>query len=357
MAQGPTIALDCMGGDVGPKLVVPAAEEARIRYPDVAFSLFGNAAEIAPLLDQFPKLKAQSVIHHTEDMVLGTDKPSQALRRSRTSSMGLAIKSVKDGESQVAVSAGNTGALMAIAKFTLRTMEGIDRPALVSLMPTKRAESVMLDLGANVDCTAENLVQFALMGAAFARTVLGLEKPTVALLNIGVEELKGTEELKDAAARLRAVTGLPFEFVGFIEGDKIASGDVDVIVTDGFTGNVALKTTEGTAKFIGSLLETAFRSTMWTKLGYVFARGGIQALRDHLDPNNHNGAVFVGLNGLVVKSHGSASISGFASAIGVARDLVADKLTARISADLARLPAGAVTVANDEASPDGANAA
>jgi phosphate acyltransferase len=357
MAQGPTIALDCMGGDFGPSVIVPAAEEARIRYPDVSYALFGHQDDIAPLLEQFPKLKTQSVIHHTEDKVLGTDKPSQALRRSRTSSMGLAIKHVKDGHAQVAVSAGNTGALMAIAKFTLRTMEGIDRPALVSLIPTKRAESVMLDLGANVDCTSENLVQFALMGAAFARTVLGLEKPAVALLNIGVEELKGTEELKDAAAKLRATEGLPLTFTGFIEGDKITSGDVDVIVTDGFTGNVALKTTEGTAKFIGGLLETAFRSTIWTKLGYLFARGGINALRDHLDPNNHNGAVFLGLNGLVVKSHGSASISGFASAIGVARDLVADKLTARITEDLARLPKGSVAVANDASATDGANAA
>lgn len=357
MAQGPTIALDCMGGDVGPAVVIPAAEEARIRYPDVGFALFGREADIAPLLDQFPKLKAQSVIHHTDDKVLGTDKPSQALRRSRTSSMGLAIKSVKDGQAQVAVSAGNTGALMAIAKFTLRTMEGIDRPALVSLMPTKRAESVMLDLGANVDCTADNLVQFALMGAAFARTVLGIERPTVALLNIGVEELKGTEELKDAAARLRAAVGLPLEFTGFVEGDKITSGDVDVIVTDGFTGNVALKTTEGTAKFIGGLLEKSFRSTLCTKIGYLFARGGIQALRDHLDPNNHNGAVFLGLNGLVVKSHGSASVSGFASAIGVARDLVADKLTVRITEALAQLPTETATVANDMSPADGVHAA
>jgi phosphate acyltransferase len=357
MANGPTIALDCMGGDVGPAVVVPAAEEARVRHPDARYLMFGREAEISPLLALYPKLAAQSVIHNTDDVVLGSDKPSQALRRSRTSSMGLAIKSVKDGQAQVAVSAGNTGALMAIAKFTLRTMDGIDRPALATLMPTKRAESVMLDLGANVECTAENLVQFALMGSAFARTILGLERPTVGLLNIGVEELKGTEELKEAAAKLRALVGLHLEFIGFIEADKISSGDVDVIVTDGFTGNVALKTTEGTAKFIGGLLETAFRSSFWTKIGYMFARGGITALRDHLDPNNHNGAVFLGLNGLVVKSHGSANVSGFASAIGVARDLVADKLTARLMEDLARLPAEPVPVANDTAPSTGADAA
>jgi phosphate acyltransferase len=357
MGQGLTIALDCMGGDIGPGVVIPAAEEARVRHPDAHYLLFGREGDIRPLLAHYPKLAAQSEIHHTDDVVLGTDKPSQALRRSRTSSMGLAIKSVKDGAAQVAVSAGNTGALMAIAKFILRTMDGIDRPALATLMPTKRAESVMLDLGANVECSADNLVQFALMGSAFARTILGLEKPTVGLLNIGVEELKGTEELKDAAAKLRALVGLHLEFIGFIEADKISSGDVDVIVTDGFTGNVALKTTEGTAKFIGALLESAFRSSIWTKLGYLFARGGITALRDHLDPNNHNGAVFLGLNGLVVKSHGSANVSGFASAIGVARDLVADKLTARLQEDLARLPAETIAVANDTARASGADAA
>jgi phosphate acyltransferase len=357
MAQGPIIALDCMGGDVGPDVTIPAAEEARVRHPDVGFQLFGRDEAIRPWLAKFPKLAAQSVVHHTDDVVLGTDKPSQALRRSRTSSMGLAIKSVKDGAAQVAVSAGNTGALMAISKFTLRTMDGVDRPALATLMPTKRAESVMLDLGANVECSADNLVQFALMGAAFARTILGLERPTVGLLNIGVEELKGTEEIRDAAAKLRALPGLHLEFIGFVEADKISSGEVDVIVTDGFTGNVALKTTEGTAKFIGTLLESAFRSSLFTKLGYLLARGGITALRDHLDPNNHNGAVFLGLNGLVVKSHGSANISGFASAIGVARDLVAEKLTARLQEDLVLLPSQMVSVANDTAKSSGADAA
>jgi phosphate acyltransferase len=337
-AASAVIALDAMGGDFGPDITIPAAEEARSRYPDVKYLIYGREPDIARQLSRYPKLQACSMVRHTDDVVLGTDKPSQALRRSRTSSMGLAIKAVKDGEASVAVSAGNTGALMAISKFTLRTMEGIDRPALVSLMPNRKAESVMLDLGANVECDANNLVQFALMGAAFARTILGLERPVVALLNIGVEELKGTEQLKDAAAQLRAAVSLPLEFRGFIEGNKISSGEVDVIVTDGFTGNVALKTTEGTAKFVAGLLADALRSTIWTKLGYLFARNGIEALRNHLDPNNHNGAVFLGLNGLVVKSHGSANVAGFASAIGVARDLVANKLTSRIVEDLARLP-------------------
>lgn len=348
MPSHPIIALDAMGGDSGPSVVVPAAEEARLRQPLVTFQFYGKAEDIAPILEQFSKLKAISTIIHTDEVVLGTDKPSQALRRSRTSSMGLAIAAVKAGKAHAAVSAGNTGALMAIAKFALRTMEGIDRPALASLLPTMRAECVMLDLGANTECTADNLVEFAVMGAAFARTVLGLKQPRVALLNIGVEEMKGTEALRDAANRLRESTELPLEFVGFVEGDKIGSGDVDVIVTDGFSGNIALKTAEGTAKLVGSLLRQAFQASLWTKIGGLMSRTALGALRDHLDPNNHNGAVFLGLNGLVVKSHGGASSSGFASAIGVALDLVADNLGERIAHDIAtvhELPSGAPLLA------------
>ena len=231
------------------------------------------------------------------------------------------------------VSAGNTGALMAMAKLTLRTMPGIDRPALVALLPTLKNDSVVLDLGANVECDTENLVQFAVMGAAFARTVLGLERPRVALLNIGEEELKGTEELKMAAALLRAAD-LPMSFEGFVEGDKIGAGDVDVIVTDGFTGNVALKTAEGTGRLVTGLLAQSFRSSWLTSLGYLLSRGALRTLARHLDPNAHNGAVFLGLNGLVVKSHGSATVRGFAHAIGVAHDLVAGDIARRIVVDL-----------------------
>ncbi len=334
MPSHPIIALDAMGGDIGPNIVVPAAEQARLLHPQVRFQFYGNKAEIEPLLAQFPKLQAASTIIHTDEVVLGTDKPSQALRRSRTSSMGLAISAVKDGKAHAAVSAGNTGAMMAIAKFALRTMSGIDRPALASLLPTVRAECVMLDLGANTECSADNLVEFAVMGAAFARTVLGLKKPKVALLNIGVEEMKGTEALRDAANRLRESKDLALEFVGFVEGDKIGSGDVDVVVTDGFSGNIALKTAEGTAKLVASLLRQAFQASLWTKIGYLFSRTALSSLRNHLDPNNHNGAVFLGLNGLVVKSHGGASAAGFANAIGVALDLIADNLGGRIADDI-----------------------
>lgn len=333
MAQGPTIALDAMGGDHGPAVVLAGAELARIRFPEIRFLIIGREDQIRVVLKQYPKLEACSEVIHTDDVVLGSDKPSQALRRSRTASMGVAIQSVKDGQAQAAVSAGNTGALMAMSKFILRTHEGIDRPALVAMLPTMRSESVMLDLGANTECSAENLVQFAVMGAAFARTVLGLNRPKVALLNIGEEDLKGTEDLKQAATRLRE-TDLPMDFVGFTEGDKIGVGEVDVIVTDGFSGNIALKTAEGTAKLISGLLRRAFQHSIWTKIGYVFARSGLRALKSHLDPNNHNGAVFLGLNGLVVKSHGSANAPGMAAAISLAYDLVTDDISHRIAQDL-----------------------
>ncbi len=324
-----------MGGDVGPEVVVAGAELARERYPDLRFRLYGQEALIRAALVHAPRMAAEAEIFHTDGVVLDTDKPSQAIRRSKTSSMGLAIDAVKQGAASAAVSAGNTGALMAMAKLALRTMEGIDRPALVALMPTLKADSVVLDLGANTDCDAENLVQFAVMGAAFARTVLGLSRPKVALLNIGEEEMKGTEAIRDAANLLReAGVDLPLQFLGNVEGNGIAQGNVDVIVTDGFSGNIALKTAEGTAKLVTGLLANAYRASWMTRLGYLFSRSALRALRDQLDPNNHNGAVFLGLNGVVVKSHGAADVRGFANAIGVARDLVAQNINARITDDL-----------------------
>ncbi len=333
--SSPVIALDVMGGDAGLADVLAAAEMASERYPALSFRLHGPETRIRAEMAQYARLSKTAVVVHTDEVVLGTDKPSQALRRSRTSSMGMAIQSVKDGDAHAAVSAGNTGALMAMSLFALRTMEGIDRPALAALLPTLKNDSVVLDLGANTECDAENLVQFAVMGAAFARTVLGLEKPRVALLNIGEEELKGTDELKEAAALLRGAASLPMHFEGFVEGDKIGQGDVDVIVTDGFSGNIALKTAEGTGKLVTGLLAQAFRSSWLTQLGYLLSRGALRALRAHLDPNAHNGAVFLGLNGLVVKSHGSANVRGLANAIGVAHDLIVDKVGDRISHDLA----------------------
>lgn len=334
MSQTPTLAIDAMGGDFGPPVVFEAADRALLRYPNLAFRFYGRQEQMQPELARFARLASASTLIHTDDVVLGTDKPSQALRRARSSSMGMAIQAVKEGEAQAALSAGNTGALMAMAKFGLRTIPGIERPALATLFPTLRAESVMLDLGANVECTARNLVEFAIMGAAFARTALGTARPKVALLNIGVEDLKGTEQLKEAAAILRD-QAFAFDFAGFTEGDKITSGDIDVIVSDGFTGNVALKTAEGTARLIAGLMGEAFRQTIWSKIGYLFARTSLRALRDHLNPNNHNGAVFLGLNGLVVKSHGSANVDGFATAICVCCDLIHDGTLAHIARDVA----------------------
>jgi phosphate acyltransferase len=336
----PIIALDAMGGDVGPQVVIAGAEVARERYPGIRFRLYGQEPAIRAALARAPRIAAEAEIIHVDGVVLGTDKPAQAIRRAKSTSMGLAIEAVKSGQASAAVSAGNTGALMAMAKLALRTMEGIDRPALVALMPTLKSDSVVLDLGANTDCDAENLVQFAVMGAAFARTVLGLDRPKVAFLNIGEEDMKGTEAIRDAAQLLRtAAVDLPMEFLGNVEGNGIAQGNTDVIVTDGFSGNIALKTAEGTAKLVTGLLGNAYRASLLTKVGYFFSRSALRALRDQLDPNNHNGAVFLGLNGVVVKSHGGANIKGFANAIGVAHDLVARDIHARIQADLANFAA------------------
>ncbi|TPE59261.1 phosphate acyltransferase PlsX [Sandaracinobacter neustonicus] len=324
-----------MGGDVGPEVVIGGAELARERYPELRFRLYGQEPLIRAALAAAPRIAAEAEIVHVEGVVLGTDKPGQAIRRAKSTSMGLAIEAVKAGEAQAAVSAGNTGALMAMAKLALRTMQGIDRPALVALMPTLKSDSVVLDLGANTECDAENLVQFAVMGAAFARTVLGLDKPKVAFLNIGEEDMKGTEAIRDAAALIRtAAVDLPLEFLGNVEGNGIAQGNTDVIVTDGFSGNIALKTAEGTAKLVTGLLANAYRASLLTKIGYLFSRPALRALRDQLDPNNHNGAVFLGLNGVVVKSHGAANIKGFANAIGVAHDLVTQDINSRIQLDL-----------------------
>lgn len=334
MAKKITIAVDAMGGDHAPQMVIDGVAQARTLFPDTKFHIFGNESMLKPMLEAYPELRAASELFHTDSVVSSDDKPSQALRRGRQSSMGLAIQAVKDDVADVAISAGNTGALMALAKFMLRTMPGIDRPALISPMPTMRGESVMLDLGANVECDSNNLVQFAIMGAAYVNTVLGLSKPTVALLNVGVEDLKGKDSIKAAADVLKSAAHLPMQFVGFVEGNDIATGAVDVVVTDGFTGNIALKTAEGTARLVTDLLGRAFQSTIMTKLGYLLARHGLKSLKDHMDPNNHNGGVFLGLNGLVMKSHGSANAHGFASAVTSAIDMAQNDLIRLISENL-----------------------
>ena len=335
MDASPRIAIDAMGGDTGPVAMVAGMARARRKNGQLCFELYGDEALIAPELAKHPMLKGAVNVHHTSEAITASEKPSQAIRRARTTSMGMAINAVKDGHAHAALSGGNTGALMSIAKLALRTMPGIDRPALAALLPTLGdTDLVMLDLGANTECDAQNLVQFAVMGSAYARTVLGLQKPRVKLLNIGTEELKGTGELKEAAALLRDADYLPMTFSGFTEGDQLSRGNVDVVVTDGFSGNIALKTAEGTARFVTDLLRRAFTSSLRSKAGFALSKPALHMLRVHLDPNNHNGAVFLGLNGLVVKSHGSANAKGVANAIGVAAQMVANDITRKIGEDL-----------------------
>lgn len=340
MAKNVTIAVDAMGGDHAPGMVIEGVAQARTLFPDTKFRIYGRLNDVQSYVDAHPELAKASELIDCDDVVSADMKPSQALRHGRQSSMGMAIQAVREGEADVAISAGNTGALMALAKFMLRTMPGIDRPALIAPMPTLRGESVMLDLGANVECDSNNLVQFAIMGAAYVRTVLGLSRPTVALLNVGVEDLKGKDSIKAAADILRNSEHLPLDFTGFVEGNDIAAGEVDVVVTDGFTGNVALKTAEGTARLVTDLLKRAFQTSLSTKLGYVLARHGLRSLKDHMDPNNHNGGVFLGLNGLVMKSHGGANAHGFASAVTSAIDMAQNDITRLISDDLNEIAAG-----------------
>ncbi|MGN6269530.1 MAG: phosphate acyltransferase PlsX [Sphingomonas sp.] len=342
MPDSSRIAVDAMGGDEGLAVMLAGVARARRRFEGMKFILVGDEAAIAEGLKSHPNLTQHSEIVHAPDTVGSSERPSQAIRRAKTTSMGIAIDMVKQGRAGAAVSSGNTGALMAMAKLALRTMPGIDRPALAALLPTLGDNDVcVLDLGANTECDARNLVQFAVMGAAYARTNMELARPRVALLNIGTEDQKGTDIIRDAAATLRAADHLPLDFTGFIEGDRLSRGDVDVIVCDGFSGNIALKTAEGTARFVADLLRRAFRSSTRSKLGFLISRPATELLRHHLDPNNHNGAVFLGLNGLVVKSHGGATELGVATAIGAAAKMVRDRLTERIIDDLGNVEAAA----------------
>lgn len=343
MTERPCIAVDAMGGDEGLAVMLAGVANARRRFPDeLHFLLVGDEDRIRAGLATHPDLSAYSEVVHAPEVVGSSDKPSQAMRRGKKTSMGSAIDLVKQGRAAAAVSAGNTGALMAMAKLALRTLPGIDRPALAAPLPTLGDNDVvMLDLGANTECDARNLVQFAVMGAAYARIVFDLERPRVALLNIGSEEQKGTDEIRDAAAVLKGQQHLPLAFTGFVEGNQLARGEHDVIVCDGFAGNIALKTAEGTARFVADLLKRAFTSSVRSKVGFLISRPATELLKHHLDPNNHNGAVFLGLNGVVVKSHGSANENGIATAIGNAAKLARADLTRRIAEDLTNFEAAA----------------
>jgi glycerol-3-phosphate acyltransferase PlsX len=334
-----------MGGDAGPSVVVAAIGRAVIRHPTVKFLLHGDEVELKPLFAKREKLLEKVEIRHAPERVKMEDKPSQIMRRGRNTSMWRAIECAANKEADVVVSAGNTGALMAMSMLQLRVIENIERPAIAALWPTKRGQSVVLDVGANVGTDADQLVDFAVMGEAFARAVLGLERPTVGILNVGAEDVKGNEAVKGAAAILRDAT-LPMEFHGFVEGDDIAEGTVDVVVTDGFTGNVALKTAEGTAKLVTYFLRSALSRSVFGRLGAVLASGALGTLRRRLDPRALNGGIFLGLNGFVVKSHGGADELGFASALDMAIDMAKADVISKIIADRAHMkPAPAEAIA------------
>jgi glycerol-3-phosphate acyltransferase PlsX len=330
------LALDGMGGDRAPDVVVQGADIARERHPGTTFLLFGDPERLKPLVDRRKGLAKVLEIVPAEDAVSADDKPSFALRRRRKSSMWLAVQAAAEGRADSVVSAGNTGALLAISMVAMRMVAGAHRPALASFLPTSRGEVVMLDLGANVECDAENLAEFAVMGSVFAQVLLGLDTPKVGLLNVGSEELKGHDEVRQAAGWLRR-EGSPVNFHGFVEGNDIGAGVVDVVVTDGFTGNVALKSIEGTAKLYTGWVREVFRTSTFAKIGYLFASGALAKFSKRVDPRRYNGGVFLGLDGVCVKSHGGTDGLGFANAIGVANDLVRYEYKSKLIEGLAKL--------------------
>jgi phosphate acyltransferase len=333
MVEPRTLALDAMGGDHGPEVVIPGAAISLVRHPQLSFIFFGDETRIRPLLEEHAALKARSRVVHTALTVSMDDKPSQALRRGKGSSMWLALEAVKAGDAQGAVSAGNTGALMAMARLILRPMTGIERPAIAALWPTVKSECIVLDVGANIGASGQQLSEFALMGAAMARALFHVERPTVGLLNVGVEEIKGGEEVKEAHAILKG-TDLPLDYRGYIEGDEIGQGKVDVVVVEGFAGNIALKTAEGTARQIGQYLKDAMTRSWTSKLGAFMARGGFKVLKHKMDPRRVNGGTFLGLNGIAVKSHGGIDALGFASAVDLGYEMAQSGLLERLGSDL-----------------------
>jgi len=348
------LAIDAMGGDDAPEMVVAGLDLAAERHPGGRFLLVGDEVRLAPLLAKYKRARAASTVRHATEVVTGDMKPTVALRL-RDSSMRIAIDAVARGEASGVVSAGNTGALLALAKIVVKTLPGIDRPAMAATVPSARGDVVMLDLGANVVCDTRNLVEFAVMGEMFARTVLGIPEPRIGLLNVGSEELKGDERLRRAAEILRS-SHIGSRFHGFVEGHDIAAGTTDVIVTDGFTGNVALKTGEGALKLMGGLLRQVFTSSLAAKIAYLLARTSLDRLREWLDPRRYNGAVMVGLNGVVVKSHGGTDAIGFAHAVDVAMNMVDHGFTAGIADGLRKLgeQTKLAALSETEAEPDAA---
>lgn len=330
------IALDAMGGDKAPESVIQGARIVLKEFPDTRFLFFGREEVIQPLINRYRPLARASEVAHADTVISMHEKPSVALRQGKQSSMRLAIDAVAAGKACAMVSAGNTGALMATAKFVLRTLPGILRPAITTKVPSRHGNMVLLDMGANIDCSAEHLVQFAMMGDAYARAALGLTSPKIGLLNVGSEEMKGHDEVKEAHKILRSGT-IPVDYYGFVEGNDILEGITNVVVTDGFTGNIALKTAEGASRLIYNSLKNAIQNSFWAKIGYLFARPAIRMAVKRFDPRKLNGAILLGLNGIAIKSHGGADAKSFANAIRLAITLVENEVNEKIIQDLSRV--------------------
>lgn len=334
-----TISVDAMGGDNAPRAVIHGAYLALQERQNTRFIFHGREELIQPLLDEFPALKPVSSIRHTEVVIAMDEKPSQALRKGKgTSSMWMAIQSVKDKEADVAISGGNTGALMAMATFCLRPMDGISRPGIAAIWPTLRSDIIVLDMGATIGADAQQLVDYAILGSALARCLFDNNSPTVGLLNVGTEEVKGLDYIKEAGKILTAASGSGFTYHGFVEGDDIGKGTVDVVVTEGFVGNIALKTAEGTARQVGAYLRSALQSNLMSKLGALFASSALNALRRRMDPRTVNGGVFMGLNGIVIKSHGGTDEVGYKSALGLSYEMAHSRLMDKIAETMTRFP-------------------
>jgi phosphate acyltransferase len=339
MGQALILSVDAMGGDHAPQAIVEGIALFAKANPSILILLHGDEAHLTPLLAANPDAKAVCTVQHTPDSVSMDVKPSQAMRKKGTS-MWNAIAAVKSGEAAAVISAGNTGALMAVAHLQLRTMEGLHRPAITASWPTAKGSCVVLDVGANVDSDPDQLVDFAIMGEAFAKALYGIKQPTIGLLNVGSEEAKGHEDIREAMRLLRLYGAmLDLDVRGFVEGNDISMGTTDVVVTDGFTGNIALKTAEGAARLVGGFLKEALTSGPFSMLGALLASAGLKRLKNRMDPSSVNGGVFLGLNGLVVKSHGGTNAKGFATAMSVGLRLAQSNYTAEIQANLNRLVA------------------
>ena len=328
-----------MGGDNAPRAVIHGAHLALRERKNTRFVFHGIKDQIEPLLEEFPALKPVSVVRHCDVVIAMDEKPSQALRKGKgTSSMWMAIQSVKDGEADVAVSGGNTGALMAMSTFCLRPMEGISRPGIAAIWPTLRSDIIVLDMGATIGADAQQLVDYAILGSALARALFDSEAPSVGLLNVGTEEVKGLDSIKEAGKILTAASGAGFTYHGFVEGDDIGKGTVDVVVTEGFVGNIALKTAEGTARQVGSYLRSALKANLMSRIGALFASSALNALRRKMDPRTVNGGVFMGLNGIVIKSHGGTDEIGYKSALGLGYEMARSRLMDKIGDTMKRFP-------------------